>query len=357
VLGNAVDAQIAVVWSARMPTDQARAGSAGSRPRAPRPDPRLAPYTVASHRAGAFDLATSVLPYLALLALAYVALDVSVLLTLAIGIVAGGFLLRTFIVFHDCAHGSFTPSSTLNTWIGRTCGLLVLTPFRWWRRSHAVHHGTAGDLDRRGTGDILTLTTAEYLALPRWGQLRYRLVRNPFVLFGLGWMLTFVLGPRVVSPKARPEIRNSVLATNVCLVLLVAGACLLVGWREYLLLQVPPVFVAGSAGIWIFYVNHQFEDTYWQRSDDWSYADAALAGSSYLNLPAVLRFFSGNIGYHHVHHLSPQVPNYNLRAAHAAHPAFRDVPEISLSEGLRATRLKLWDERRGRLVTFAEAEA
>jgi omega-6 fatty acid desaturase (delta-12 desaturase) len=320
-------------------------------------DPRLAPYAVASHRAAALDLATSVLPYLALLALAYLALDVSSLLTLAIGIVAGGFLLRTFIVFHDCTHGSFTPSGTLNTWIGRICGLLVLTPFRWWRYSHAVHHGTAGDLDRRGTGDIRTLTTAEYRALPRRGRLRYRLFRNPFVLFGLGWILTFVLGPRVVSPKARPEIRNSVLATNVCLVLLVAGACLLVGWREYLLLQVPPVFVAGSVGIWIFYVNHQFEDTYWQRSDEWSYADAALAGSSYLNLPGVLRFFSGNIGYHHVHHLSPRVPNYNLRAAHTAHPAFEDVPEISLAEGLRATRLKLWDERRRRLVTFADADA
>ncbi len=340
-----------------MPNDQARAGWAGSRPRPPRMDPRLAPYAVASHRAAALDLATSVLPYLTLLALAYVALDVSVLLTLAIGVVAGGFLMRTFIVFHDCTHGSFTPSRRLNTWIGRICGLLVLTPFRWWRRSHAVHHGTAGDLDRRGTGDILTLTTAEYRALPRWGRLRYRLLRSPFVLFGLGWMLIFVLAQRVVSPKARPEIRNSVLATNVCLVLVVAGACLLVGWREYLLLQVPPVFVAGSVGIWFFYVNHQFEDTYWQRSGEWSYADAALAGSSYLNLPGLLRFFSGNIGYHHVHHLSPRIPNYNLRAAHAAHPAFRDVPEISLADGLRATRLKLWDERRGRLVTFAEAHA
>jgi len=320
-------------------------------------DPRLAPFAVPSYRDSAFELATSVVPYLALLALAYLALDVSYLLTLAIGIAAGGFLLRTYIVFHDCTHGSFTPSRTANTWIGRICGLLVYTPFRWWRHSHAVHHATAGDLDRRGTGDILTLTTAEYRALPRWGRFRYRLLRHPFVLFGLGWVLTFLLGPRVVSPKARPQIRNSVMATNVCLLILIAGACLLVGWQAYLLIQIPPVFVAGSVGTWIFYVNHQFEHTYWQRSDDWRYADAALAGSSYLNLPAVLRFFSGNIGYHHVHHLSPRIPNYNLRAAHTAHPAFKDVPEISLAEGLRATRLKLWDERSGRLVTFGEAEA
>ncbi len=318
-------------------------------------DPRLAPFVVASYRAAAFDLATSVLPYLALLALAYLALRVSPLLTVAISVLAGGFLLRTYIVFHDCTHDSFTPSRALNTWIGRTCGVLVFTPFRWWRRSHAVHHATAGDLDRRGTGDIRTLTTAEYAALPRRGRLRYRLFRHPLVLFGFGWVLTFLLGPRVVSPKARPEVRNSVIATNVCLLVVVGGACALAGWQEYLLVQMPAVFVAGSAGTWIFYVNHQFEDTYWQRSDGWSYADAALAGSSYLNLPPALRFFSGNIGYHHVHHLSPRVPNYNLRAAHAAHPAFADVPEISLADGLRATRLKLWDERSGRLVTFAEA--
>ncbi|HEV2075891.1 MAG TPA: fatty acid desaturase, partial [Thermoleophilaceae bacterium] len=218
-----------------------------------------------------------------------------------------------------------------------------------------VHHATAGDLDRRGVGDVPTLTVAEYAALPWHRRLGYRLFRNPLVMFGIGPIWALVVQPRLVSRSARPRIRRSVIGTNVVLALLVAAACLLIGWWEYLLIQWPAALLAGSAGVWLFYVQHQFEDTYWQSSEGWSYADAALRGSSYLKLPKVLQFFTGNIGLHHVHHLNARVPNYNLQRAHDDNPIFHDVPTLSLWDGLRTVRLKLWDPDRGRLVTFGEA--
>jgi acyl-lipid omega-6 desaturase (Delta-12 desaturase) len=300
------------------------------------------------------DLATSIVPYLLLLVLMYMAVDRSFLLVLALSVPAAGFLLRTFIVFHDCAHGSFLPSKRANAWLGTVLGLVVYESFLSWRHSHAVHHATAGDLDRRGVGDVHTLTVAEYRDLSWRGRLSYRLFRNPLVMFGLGPLYALVLNPRLVPRSARPRIRRSVIATNVALATLVTALCLLVGWREFLLVQTPVMCLAGAAGVWLFYVQHQFEDTYWQSAEEWSYAEAALRGSSHLKLPRVLQFFSGNIGLHHVHHLSAKVPNYNLQRAHDENPIFHDVPTLSLWDGLRAVRLKLWDEGRGRLITFAE---
>ncbi|HEX8854427.1 MAG TPA: fatty acid desaturase [Thermoleophilaceae bacterium] len=317
----------------------------------------LAPYARPHLGKSLLDLVTSLLPYLALSVLMYVALDVSYLLVLALAIPAGGFLLRTYIVFHDCAHGSFLPSKRANAWLGTVLGLVVYSPFLSWRHSHAVHHATAGDLDRRGVGDVPTMTVAEYRS-SRWPRrLGYRVFRNPAVMFGLGPIYALVLQPRLVSRSARPRIRRSVMATNVVLAVLVAALCWLIGWRDYLLVQAPTALLAGSAGVWLFYVQHQFEDTYWQSAGDWSYADAALQGSSYLKLPKLLQFFTGNIGLHHVHHLSARIPNYNLQRAHDTNPIFHEVPTLSLWDGLRAVRLKLWDEDRRRLVTFADARA
>jgi omega-6 fatty acid desaturase (delta-12 desaturase) len=315
----------------------------------------LAPYARPRVARSVLDLATSVVPYLALLALMYVVLGVSDLLTLALAVPASGFLLRTYILFHDCAHGSFLPSRRANAWLGGALGLLVYSPFTSWRHSHAVHHATSGDLDRRGVGDVPTLTVAEYQAASWRRRLGYRLFRNPAVMFGLGPIYSMVLQPRLVSRSARPHIRRSVIRTNVALAALVAGACWLVGWRDYLLIQWPAALLAGSAGVWLFYVQHQFEDTYWQSAEAWSYADAALRGSSHLKLPKVLQFFTGNIGLHHVHHLSARIPNYNLQRAHDENPIFHSVPTLSLWDGLRTVRLKLWDEDGGRLVTFAQA--
>ena len=234
-------------------------------------------------------------------------------------------------------------------------GALVLSPFVRWRHDHAVHHASAGDLDRRGVGDIVTLTVQEYAARPWRGRLGYRMLRNPLVMFGLGPIIAMVIGPRIVARGAKPRMRKSVLATDAAIVVLVGGLCWLIGWWDFLIVWAPAAMLAGSVGIWLFYVQHQFEDTYWQRRGEWNYADAALRGSSYLKLPPVLRFFTGNIGLHHVHHLNARIPNYHLKRAHESTPLFANVPTLTLWDGLRAVRLKLWDERSGRLVTFAQA--
>ena len=316
---------------------------------------KLAPYARPRVSRSLIDLLTSIVPYLALTVAMYFSLRVSYFLTLALGVFAAGFLLRTYIMFHDCAHGSFLPTKRANRWLGMALGVVVLTPFINWRHNHAVHHATASDLDRRGQGDVPTLTVAEYMGRGWRGRLGYRLFRNPLVMFGVGPIFAMVIGPRLVSSAARPAQRRSVHATNIALAVLIAGACLLIGWRDYLLIQGPSAFLAGSAGIWLFYVQHQFEDTYWERGGNWSYSDAAMRGSSYLQLPQPLQFFSGNIGFHHVHHLCARIPNYNLERAHNEIDAFQSVPTVTLWEGLRATRLKLWDEDGARLVTFAQA--
>jgi acyl-lipid omega-6 desaturase (Delta-12 desaturase) len=315
----------------------------------------LEPYTRPHLGRSLLDLATSVVPYLALSFLMYRMLDVSYLLVLVIALPASGFLVRTFILFHDCSHGSFLPSKRANIWLGTILGLMVYSPFLRWRHDHAIHHATSGDLDRRGGGDVRTLTVTEYNALPSRARLGYRLFRNPLIMFGFGPIVALLVGPRLVSRSARPRLRRSVMGTNLALVVMVGLLCWLMGWSEYLLVQAPTVLLAGSAGIWLFYVQHQFEDAYWESAEGWSYADAALRGSSYLKLPRVLQFFSGNIGLHHVHHLSARIPNYNLQRAHDENPIFHQVPILSFRDGLRSVRFKLWDEERGQLVTFAEA--
>jgi omega-6 fatty acid desaturase (delta-12 desaturase) len=303
------------------------------------------------------DIATSVVPYLGLLVAMYFLLDVSVLLSLALAPLAAGFLLRSFILFHDCTHGSLFETKRANHWVGTLLGLLVYTPFESWGHSHAVHHATAGDLDRRGVGDVTTLTVAEYNASSTRKRLAYRLFRNPLVMFGLGPLLSVVILPRLVPKDARPRLRRAIVRTNIAVAVIVTGLCLLMGWWQYLIVQWPAAWMAASAGIFLFYVQHQFEDVYWENNDNWEYADAAIRGSSFLKLPRILQYFTGNIGFHHVHHLSARIPNYNLQRAHEDLDLFRDVPTLTIGDGIRATRLKLWDEERGQLVGFAEARA
>jgi omega-6 fatty acid desaturase (delta-12 desaturase) len=317
----------------------------------------LAPYERPRLGRSLMDIATSLVPYLALWAGMYLALDVSYWLVLILSVPAAGFLLRTFIIFHDCAHGAFLETKRANTWLGRMLGVVVFSPFQSWRQSHAVHHATAGDLDRRGVGDVQTLTVAEYGALPWLRRLAYRAFRNPAVMFGIGPTWALVIQPRFVPISARPRIRHSVIATNVALLLLVGGLCLLLGWREFLLVETPSVMLAAGAGVWLFYVQHQFDDTYWKSSDDWSYADAALRGSSYLKLPKVLQFFTANIGLHHVHHLSARIPNYNLQRAHDENEVFEQVPVLTARKAMRSSRLKVWDPASKQLVGFAAAKA
>lgn len=315
----------------------------------------LAPYAEPHLGRSLIGIATSIVPYLALSALMYFALGVSYWLALAISIPTGGFLVRTFIVFHDCTHGSYLRSRRANDWLGRGAGLLVLTPFSSWRRDHALHHATAGDLDHRGGGDVKTMTSAEYAALGWKARLGYRLFRNPVLMFGVGPIVALVIQPRRVPRRAPSRVKRSIRATNVMVILFAGGLCWLMGWQDYLLVQGPTLMLAGTAGIWLFYVQHQFEGVYWETGGNWTYADAALRGSSYLKLPPPLQFFTGNIGLHHVHHLNPRIPNYNLQRTHDENEIFHDVPVVTLMDGMRATRLKLYDERLGRLVTFAEA--
>ncbi len=317
----------------------------------------LAPYARPDRRRSTLDVVTSVLPYVAIWALMYVLLarGTPYPLILPLTVVAAGFLVRSYIVFHDCAHGSFLTSKRANAWLGTSVGLLVFQTFAAWRHEHAVHHATAGDLGRRGVGDVDTLTVAEYRARSPHQRLAYRLFRNPLVMFGLGPVFALVLQPRFVPRSARPRIKRRVIATDIALVALITGLCLVLGWRDYLLIQGPIVMTGGAVGIWLFYVQHQFDDVYWERGERWSFVDAALHGSAYLKLPKVLQFFSGNIGLHHVHHLNARIPNYNLQRAHDAIPMLHQVPTLSLRDGLRAVRLKLYDEDRGRLVTFAQA--
>jgi omega-6 fatty acid desaturase (delta-12 desaturase) len=315
----------------------------------------LAPYTEVRLGRSIVDILTSAVAYVAVSVLMVFALDVSYWLVLALSIPAGGFLLRTYIMFHDCTHGALMPTKRQNRWLGIVLGLMVFSEFESWKHNHQVHHATSGDLDRRGVGDLPTFTVAEYEAMSRGGRLAYKLFRNPIVMFGLGWIWALVINPRIFSFKDRPRIRRSVVLTNIGLALYIGTIVALIGWEAYLLITLPVVFLAGAAGVWLFYVQHQFEDAYWESGEDWSYADAALRGSSYLKLPKVLQFFTGNIGLHHVHHLSARIPNYNLQRAHDELEVFHDVPVLTLMDGMRATRLKLWDPHRGRLVTWAEA--
>ncbi len=303
------------------------------------------------------DIATSVVPYLGLSVLIYLMLGVSELAALALALPAAGFLVRTFVVFHDCTHGSLMPSKRANAYVGRVLGLFVLSPFGRWRHDHAVHHASSGDLARRGVGDIVTLTVSEYRARSWRGRLGYRALRHPLVMFGLGPVIAMMVGPRIATRAQRPRMRHSVLATDLALVAIVAGLWWLMGLGNFLLVWMPAAMLAGSAGIWLFYVQHQFEDAYWQKPEDWSYDDAALRGSSYLKLPKVLQFFTGNIGLHHVHHLNARIPNYNLQRAHDENEIFHQVPTLSLWQALQTVKLKLWDEERGALVSFARARA
>lgn len=316
----------------------------------------LAPYAQPRLARGVLDIATSAPPYLALCVAAYLALRVSPWLVVPFVVPTAAFLVRVFVIFHDCAHGSLLPSRRANQWVGRILGLLVLTPFRQWRHEHAGHHATASDLDRRGEGDVETWTVAEYVASSWRDRLGYRLFRHPVLMFGFGPIFAMIIEPRLIPRGTQARIRNSIMGTNAVLAFTFAGLCWLIGWEDLLIVWAPPALLAGSVGIWLFYVQHQFEGTYWRRKGDWSYGDAGLRGSSYLKLPKLLQFFTGNIGLHHVHHLNTRIPNYNLQRAQDEAAIFADTPSLSVRDGLRAVKLKLWDEDAGRLVTFAQAD-
>jgi omega-6 fatty acid desaturase (delta-12 desaturase) len=279
-------------------------------------------------------------------------------LTLLLAVPAAGLLVRLFMIQHDCGHGSFLRGRAANDRLGRAIGVLTFTPYGYWRRAHAIHHGTSGHLDRRGTGDIDTLTVREYAALPPRRRLLYRLLRSPLALLVVGPPYLFILQQRLPAGFMRSrEAWLSVMGTNLGIAALLGLAAATVGLRDFLLVQLPVTWMAASTGVWLFYVQHQFEEGYWEREGAWSLHDGALAGSSHLDLPPVLRWFSANIGVHHVHHLSSTIPSYRLGEVLRDHPELRALNRITLRDTLGCFRLALWDEDRGRMVSFRDAAA
>jgi omega-6 fatty acid desaturase (delta-12 desaturase) len=276
-------------------------------------------------------------------------------LTLALAVVASGFLVRIFILFHDCTHGSFFTSKQANTILGYITGIITFTPFDEWRYSHAVHHGTSGDLDRRGVGDIWTMTVGEYQKAGKWQRLAYRLFRNPIFLFGLGPVLKFLIVQRFPKPGGKKRHRFSVYITDLAVLSIILLASLTIGLKAYLLIQLPIMIVGGAAGVWLFYVQHQYEGVYWARHEDWDPFRAALEGSSYYKLPRVLQWFTGNIGFHHIHHLRARIPNYHLQRCYEQVPPMQEVKPLSIAGSAKCLWMNLWHEEGQRLVSFREA--
>jgi acyl-lipid omega-6 desaturase (Delta-12 desaturase) len=318
----------------------------------------VARYSKPSTRAAIIQICTTMLPLAALLAAMYWAMGVHYGLVLLLALPAAGLIVRAFIIMHDCGHGAFFHSRRWNDIVGFVTGVITLTPYVQWRKEHAVHHATSGNLDKRGYGDVSTLTVKEYLALSAWGRFGYRMYRHPAVLLLIGplWLAIkqrFPSGGSIIGAKER----LNVYATDIVLVALAVVAALFGVLDTAAAIYLPAFLLAGSAGVWLFYVQHQFEDTYWRPGTQWDYATSALRGSSYLRLPRVLQWFTGNIGLHHIHHLSPRIPNYRLQRCHEENPVFHEVPTIGFRAGIRSLSLKLWDEEGGRLIRFSELRA
>jgi len=315
----------------------------------------LAVYSRSNLRKSLCQIANTFIPYFILWALMIVAVQrgYPYWVTMMLASVAGGILVRIFILFHDCCHGSFFSSRAANTILGYVAGILTFTPFEDWRSAHNRHHATAGDLDRRGVGDIWTMTAEEYLAAPRLKRIGYRIYRNPLVLFGPGAALLFLWFQRFSKKGAGKSARKSVVITNLVLLSLLALAASTIGVRTYLMIQLPVIAIGGGAGLWLFYIQHQFENAYWVRHDSWSPLSEALHGSSYFKLPKVLQWFTGNIGLHHVHHVRPNIPNYNLQQCYDEVTVLQAVRAITLKASIGSLRLSLYDEKNGKLVGFS----
>ncbi|MBD3256933.1 fatty acid desaturase [candidate division GN15 bacterium] len=312
----------------------------------------IAAFQHPSRRQSIWQLINTLGPYVGLWVLSYFALQISFWLALPCLILLGGFTIRTFIIFHDCGHGSFFRSQRANRFWGRLTGLLTFTAFRYWSANHARHHATSGNLDRRGQGDVWMMTVDEYLAAPFRRRLWYRLYRHPFMMFILGPLFIMLVTHRVSESRRKPRERHSVQLTNLALVGMAVGMSLLIGWQNYLVIQFVSLWMGLVAGVWLFYVQHQYEDVYWEREDGWDFVTASLEGGSFYRLPRVLQWFTGSIGYHHLHHLNSRIPNYNLERCQQEVPALQSVKPIGLRKSLKALNYRLWDERAGQLVSF-----
>lgn len=319
----------------------------------------VAKYQVPSVKESLWQVINSFVPFLGLWAVMLYSLNYNYLLTLLLALPTAGFLIRIFIIQHDCGHGSFFSSRRANDWLGSLCGVLTLTPYFSWRKSHSIHHATAGNLEERGPQDIFTLTVDEYLQRSTWDRLKYRLYRNPITLFVILPTLLFVVLYRFPASgtKAGKRERLSVHGTNLALVAILIAMSLTIGLKAFLLVHLPVTLLAMTAGTWLFFVQHQFEDAYWADQEQWDYQLAAMQGSSYYKLPKVLQWFTGNIGFHHIHHLSPRIPNYKLEQCHRENELFQDVIQLTLRSSLGTMFLSLWDENQKKLISFRQLKA
>jgi omega-6 fatty acid desaturase (delta-12 desaturase) len=314
----------------------------------------LAAYTTPHTMRSVWQLINSVVPFILLWFLAYWSLSVTYWLTLVCAVLAAGFMVRIFIIFHDCCHRSFFKKPRWNDVVGILTGLMVCCSYFQWKKSHAIHHATSGNLNRRGTGDVWIMTKAEYLNASPWLRFKYRMYRNPIGLFVIGPLYLFLISYRFVRRGASKRERIHTYLTNLALLLITLFMGWLVGFKAFLMIQGPIFFLAAAAGVWLFYVQHQFEDGYFEPEKEWDYEQAALQGSSYYKLPRFLQWFSGNIGFHHVHHLNAKIPNYYLEKAHWNHARLQQVPTITLRTSLKSIRFKVWDEERKAFVGFKD---
>jgi len=302
-------------------------------------------------RRSSWQLVNSIIPYIVLWSAMIWSLQVSYLLTLIISLPAAGMVVRMFIIFHDCGHGSFFKSSKANHWVGTILGILVFTPYFHWRQAHATHHATAGNLDKRGVGDVWTMTVDEYVESTSWKRFTYRVYRNPLIMFGIGPLIVFLITHRFASKSSKKRERNSVYLANAALVVIIALMSWVIGIKNFVLIQLPVIWIATIVGVWMFYIQHQFEGVYWERAKDWDYVKAGLEGSSFYQLPKVLQWLTGNIGFHHIHHLSPKIPNYLLERCHIDNSILQVKP-VKLLSSLKSLTLRLWDEQNRQLISF-----
>ena len=317
----------------------------------------VAPFAKSDKQKSIMQLVNTLIPLLALWISGYAIAESYPLVGLVCAIGAAGFVIRTFIIFHDCTHGSFFQNKKANNFFGFITGVLTSFPYEKWKREHTIHHATSSNLDKRGIGDIEMLTVEEYLAKSKWGRLGYRLYRNPLVMFGLGPIYMVLVLNRFNRSDAKKKERNNTYLTNVVLVAICAVLIAAFGWQTFLLVHGVTLFVAGALGIWLFYIQHTYEDSYFENDEEWDYVKAAVEGSSYYQLPKLLQWITGNIGFHHVHHLSPRVPNYNLETVHETVQPLQQATTITLKTSLESIRYKLYDPARQKFVSFKEAKS
>jgi len=313
-------------------------------------------YQVSSAGKSIWQLVNSFFPFVIIWYLMFLSLDISYWLTLLLAFPAAGFIIRLFIIQHDCGHGSFLRFQKYNDIIGMIISVFTLTPYHYWRKSHAIHHASAGNLEHRGIGDIYTLTVDEYLKKSGWGRITYRLYRNPLILFLIIPTILFAIIYRFPSShdKALKSVNKSIYWTSFAITILVGGIIWLIGFKEFLMIQIPITFISSSSGTWLFFIQHQFEDTYWDSNEAWDYTQAAMQGSSFYKLPKVLQWFTGNIGFHHIHHLSPKIPNYMLEKCHKENPLFQKANILTMRTSFKSSFLTLWDEQQKKLISFRQ---